>query len=205
MRCGRFAVLAGFTPGRGRVLPRVLLVRCTSSCVLPHPTGDDCPRTPSHRARRIKAASSFVPHKLQPLNRLRSPTNSCRPVPANPCGFAGTGRGFRLLTNQSDRGCAPPFGVSPVFTSLQTGRSPSHSGLPPTVRDGLRSRLLSTAATPWLRDRLEMGPDPPGPPPRPPKTISFGRPCEGFQGDPRLKALSSPQEYPGEMIRSAAA
>ncbi len=91
---------------------------------------------------RLRA--SFVPHKLQPLNRLRSPTNSCRPVPANPCGFAGTGRGFRLLTNQSDRGCAPPFGVSPVFTSLQTGRSPSHSGLPPTVRDGLRSRLLIT-------------------------------------------------------------
>ena len=50
-----------------------------------------------------------------------------------------------------------------------------------------------------------MGPDPPGPPPRPPKTISFGRPCEGFQGDPRLKALSSPEDYPGEMIRAAAA
>jgi hypothetical protein len=50
-----------------------------------------------------------------------------------------------------------------------------------------------------------MGPDPPGPPPRPPKTTSFGRPCEGFQGDSRLKALSSPKEYPGEMIRSATA
>ena len=50
-----------------------------------------------------------------------------------------------------------------------------------------------------------MGPDPPGPPPRPPKTISFGRPCEGFQGDPHLKALSSPVQHPGEMIRPATA
>ena len=127
------------------------------------------------------------------------------PGPGQSCGFAGTGRGIPPFDEPVCQGCAQPFGVSPVFTALQTGRSLSHSGLPPTVRDGLQIRLLCTAARQWLRDRLEMGPDPPGPPPRPPKTTVIGRPCEGFQGDPRLKALSSPEDYPGELIRSVAA
>ena len=202
---GSFLVLAGFTPGRGRALPRVLLVRCTSSCVLPYPTGDDCPRTPTHHARRIKAASFLRSSRTPAFEPPRAPHEFMPSGPCQSCGFAGTGRGIPPFDEPVCQGYAQPLGVSPVFTALQTGRFPSHSGLPPAVGDGLRSRRPSTAAAPWLRDRLEMGPDPPGPPPRPPKTTVIGRPCEGFQGDPRLKALSSPEDYPHGLIRSATA
>jgi hypothetical protein len=110
LRCGTFPVLAGFTPGRGSALPRVLLVRCTSSCVLPYPTGDACPRTPSRRARWIKAASFLRTSRTPALEPPQAPHEFMPPGPGQSCGFAGTGRGFRLLTNQSDRGCAQPSG-----------------------------------------------------------------------------------------------
>ena len=91
-----------------------------SSVALPRASCPILPGTPvpeplatAPGGSRLRA--SFVPHELQPLNRLGPPTNSCRPAPGQSCGFAGTERGFRLLTNQSDR-AAPSRSGCPRFS-----------------------------------------------------------------------------------------
>ena len=91
-------------------------------------------------------------------------------------------------------GLRPPVRVSPIFTALQTGRFPSRSGLTPVAHAPTASRLPCTAVKIDSGIALgEMGPRPPGPPPRPSKTIFLECRGEGFQGDAHLKALSSPR------------
>ena len=112
---GSHPVLAGFTLGRGSALPRVLLVRCTSSCVLPHPTGDACPRTPSHRARRIKAASFLRSSQTPALEPPQAPHEFMPPGSCQSCGFAGTGRGISPFDEPVCHGLRPAVRGFPGF------------------------------------------------------------------------------------------
>ena len=90
LRYGRFPVLAGFTHGRGSALPRGLLVRFTS-LVRPSPSyrGRLSPNPyPPRPADQSCELHSFLTNSSP--EPPQAPTNSCRPAPANPCGFAGT-------------------------------------------------------------------------------------------------------------------
>ena len=78
------------------------------------------PTTPG--GSRLRA--SFVPHELQPLNRLGPPTNSCRPAPANPADSPGPDGGFRLLTNRSVRATPSRSGCPRFSLRCKPGDSP---------------------------------------------------------------------------------
>lgn len=109
--------------------------------------------------------------------------------------YAGTPQ----LTNRFESGFATPARVSPSFGfACNPGDSPPAPALfrpLDTVSISARRKAQTAARENELRDHLELGPDPPGPPPRPSKTIGFGWPWGGFHGDPRLKALSSLQTW----------
>jgi hypothetical protein len=63
--------------------------------------------------------------------------------------------------------------------------------LPPAVGNGLWIRRLRTAA-PWLRDRLETGPDPPAPRRVLPKQLVLGGLGKAFRGIPVSKRCPHP-------------
>ena len=193
---GSFLVLAGFTPGRGRALPRVLLVRCTSSCVLPYPTGDDCPRTPTHRARRIKAASFIRASRTPALNRLRPPRiHAARPRPIH-ADSPGPDGGFRLLTNRFVR-AAPSRSGCPRF-SLRC-----KPGDPPPTPAYLRPlETVSGAACQARRRHHGCGiawrwvPIPPAPRRVLPKQLVLGGLAKAFRGIPVSKRFPHPKITP---------
>ena len=62
--------------------------------------------------------------------------------------------GLISFTNRFVRGCAPPTRVSPIFTRLQTGRSPSRVGYLSTDSIGLQCRARCFTA---LQDAGSLG------------------------------------------------